>query len=229
MQTTERRVLVVAAHADDEILGCGGTMAKHVSMGDKVGVLFMTDGVGARSDECDTCHVEGRESAAHQALEIIGAELLGQFAFPDNAMDQMARIEITQAIERVITEYQPTIIYTHHGGDLNVDHRRTLESVLTASRPQPGNGVCEIYSFEVASSTAWKGVSLTDGFLPNYYVNISDQLDVKMEALKAYEDEMRDFPHARSYEALEALALWRGSQVGLRAAEAFMVERKILF
>jgi len=204
------KVLVVAAHADDEILGCGGTMAKHADAGDDVAVLFMTDGVGARPNGCSEDDVTIRESAAIKALNTVGARLLGRLDLPDNSMDLLARIEIIQLLEPFIQSFQPNIIYTHHGGDLNVDHRRVLEAVLTACRPQPSVRVDEIYSFEVASSTAWYGSSLAEGFEPHCYVDITDQLERKLEALQAYQQEMRDFPHARSLKALEHQAHWRG-------------------
>jgi len=223
-----KKILVVAAHADDEILGCGGTMAKHVDAGDEVAVLFMTDGVGARLDDSTEADVKLRESAAVKALNIVGARLLGQLALPDNSMDQLARIEIIQQLEPFIQSFNPSIIYTHHGGDLNVDHRRVLEAVLTVCRPQSSTSVDEIYSFEVASSTAWHGTSLAEGFVPQCYVDISGQLERKLEALEAYHEEMRDFPHARSLRALEHQAHWRGSQIGVSAAEGFVVERKIV-
>jgi len=223
-----KKVLVVAAHADDEILGCGGTMAKHVDAGDDVAVVFMTDGVGARPDDSASEDVELRESAANKALSIIGARLLAQLNLPDNSMDMMARIEITQQLEPIIDSFNPNIIYTHHGGDLNVDHRRVLEAVLTACRPQPHCNVDEIYSFEVASSTAWHGSSLARDFTPHCYIDISEQLNRKLQALEAYREEMRGFPHARSLKALEHQAHWRGSQIGVSAAEGFVVERKIV-
>lgn len=223
-----KKILVLVAHADDEILGCGGTMAKHADAGDSVGVVFLTNGVGARGggEEVDQ-NVEHRVSAAAKALSIVGAQLLNQFNFPDNAIDNIPRIELIQAVESLIAIYQPDVIYTHHGGDLNVDHRRALESVLTACRPQPGCSVDSIYSFEVASSTGWQGVSLTQPFTPNYYIDISHQLDRKLAALAAYAEEMREFPHARSIEGLRHQAQWRGSQIGVMAAEAFVVERQM--
>ena len=224
----KEKVLVVAAHADDELLGCGGTMAKHTDAGDDVAVLFLTDGVGARGKGGANCQdVDLRDDAAKNALAIVGAKLLDRLDFPDNAIDSVPRIELTQAVERVIDTYQPDVVYTHHGGDLNVDHRRALEAVMTACRPQPGSSVSKIYSFEVASSTGWQGETLFNPFVPNHYVEITEQLERKIEALRAYEEEMRAFPHARSIEALKHLARWRGSQVGVVAAEAFVVERQL--
>lgn len=224
----KNKILIVAAHADDEILGCGGTIAKHTDAGDDAAVLFLTDGVGARGQgDTDTQNPDLRDRAAEKALAIVGGSLLKRFNFPDNAIDSVPRIEVTQAVESVISTYQPNVVYTHHGGDLNVDHRRVLEAVMTACRPQPGSSVSQIYSFEVASSTGWQGETPFNPFVPNHYVEITEQLDRKLEALRAYQEEMRPFPHARSIEAAENLAKWRGSQVGVAAAEAFVVERQI--
>lgn len=223
-----KKVLVVAAHADDEILGCGGTMARHVDQGDEVSVIFLTDGVGSRSKRSSGATDAGdRESAAEKALGIIGAKRQASLNLPDNASDQLARLEVTQALETALEGNLPDLIYTHHGGDLNIDHRRALESVLTTFRPQSAKGPKAIYSFEVASSTAWQGQSLAPAFNPNHYVNITAQLERKIAALQAYAEEMRPFPHARSIEALTHQAHFRGSQVGVPAAEAFVVERSL--
>ena len=223
-----KKVLILAAHADDDILGCGGTMAKHSDQGDEVSVLFLTNGVGARGKgDSIPQNIDLRDQAAEKALAIVGAKLVDRLDFPDNAIDSLPRIKVIRAVENVISIYRPDIIYTHHGGDLNVDHRRALEAVMTACRPQPESSVSKIYSFEVASSTGWQGNTLFNPFVPNHYVEITEQLDRKMEALGAYEEEMRAFPHARSIEALQHMARWRGSQVGVAAAEAFVVERQI--
>ena len=223
-----KKVLILAAHADDDILGCGGTMAKHSDQGDEVSVLFLTNGVGARGKgDSIPQNIDFRDQAAEKALAIVGAKLVDRLDFPDNAIDSLPRIKVIRAVENVININRPDVIYTHHGGDLNVDHRRALEAVMTACRPQPESSVSKIYSFEVASSTGWQGNTLFNPFVPNHYVEITEQLDRKMEALGAYEEEMRAFPHARSIEALQHMARWRGSQVGVAAAEAFVVERQI--
>ena len=224
-----QKILIIAAHPDDEILGCGGTMARHADQGDDVAVLFMTNGVGARgSGQDDSQNPDLRSTALDQALEIVGARLLDHLSWPDNEMDTVSLLKIAQSIEGVLAEFGPDIIYTHHGSDLNLDHRLTMQAVMTAARPQPSSGIKAIYSFEVASSTAWQGQTLHSVFEPNHYVNIEQQLDKKLAALRAYHEEMRPFPHARSIDALEHQARWRGSQVGLPAAEAFVVERSLI-
>jgi len=226
----KRNILVVAAHSDDEALGCAGTIAKHTSSGDAVHVIFLTDGVGSRSEANQgATDAVARNSASVSALEILGVSEsnVSTFAFPDNAIDSLPRLEIVKAIESVISRVQPEIVYTHHAGDLNVDHRYAYEATMTACRPQPGFCVQGIYSYEVPSSTGWSGASYGRHFVPTLYIDISAFWVQKERALNAYYEEMRAFPHARSIEAVKALATYRGSQVGLPAAEAFVVERII--
>jgi LmbE family N-acetylglucosaminyl deacetylase len=216
-------VLVIAAHTDDEVLGCGGTIARHVAEGDVVYAVFMADGVSSRTNT-NQADLTNRHSAAEQARKILGVRGNYYLGLRDNQLDSLPLIEIIQQIEPIINKIQPNIIYTHHHGDLNIDHRITLQAVLTACRPVPGSYLQEIYSFEVMSSTGW---SVPDAapFLPNHFVNISDQLDTKMDALRAYDVEMRDAPHSRSFQSLNHLAHYRGHSVGMVAAEAFMTLR----
>lgn len=145
--------------------------------------------------------------------------------FPDNRMDTVALLDIVQALEIVIDEVLPSVVYTHHAGDLNVDHGITHRAVMTACRPQPSCCVKEIYSFEILSSTAWLGHSTADMFKPNCFVDIRHQIDIKLGALLAYKGEVRDFPHSRSIEGVKALVSYRGVSAGFEAAEAFYIER----
>ena len=220
-----RNVLVVAAHADDEALGCGGTIAKHRAAGDSVSVCFMTDGVGARGHE--EAEAATRDSAAKAALAQLGVERFQRHAFPDNGMDQVPCLDLARAIEAEIERVQPDMVYTHHQGDLNVDHRATHEAVMTALRPQPGQRVTTILTFEVMSSTEWRAPSPATAFTPDWYVDISETLAAKRRALECYALEMRDWPHSRSVEALEHLARHRGATMGCAAAEAFKLVRAL--
>jgi N-acetylglucosamine malate deacetylase 1 len=219
-----KTVLVVAAHPDDEVLGCSGTIARHVDNGDKVHVVFMSDGVTSRT-YTNHKEVKERKQAAINACHILGVKRKPIFLeFPDNRMDTIALLDIVQTLEKVINKIEPGVVYTHHSGDLNIDHKITNQAVMTACRPQPGFCVREIYSFEVLSSTEW----LTNNpFIPNYFVDISDALELKVLAIKAYNSELRSFPHARSIESIKALAKYRGASVGVSAAESFKVERLI--
>ena len=217
-------ILVVAAHTDDEAMGCGGTIARHVAEGDKVHLLFMTDGVSSR--EVVSKEANERLSAAQQAAEILGVSSFTNLQFPDNSMDSVPLLDIVKQIETKIAELKPEVIYTHHIGDLNIDHQLTHKAVITACRPQPGFSVKSIYAFEVVSSTEWQSPNLLP-FVPNTFYDISEYLDIKMKAVEAYIDEMRQIPHSRSIEHIRLLAKHRGYSVGVNAAEAFMLVREI--
>jgi LmbE family N-acetylglucosaminyl deacetylase len=228
----KNKVLVVAAHPDDEILGCGGTIAKHIKNGDSVHVAILAEGITSRDKQRDReAHLRELSylaKAAHRANEIIGVTSLKLLDFPDNRMDSVDRLDIIKVVEELINEYKPNIVYTHHIGDVNIDHRRIHEAVITACRPIPGNHfVKQILFFETASSTEWMTPGSAPGFSPNWYVDISETLELKLDALRAYECEMREWPHARSIEALKYLAHWRGANVGVHAAEAFILGRNI--
>ena len=220
-----KTVLIVAAHADDEALGCGGTIARHVAEGDSVYLVLMADGVNSRTvaSEAD---MEVRRSAAERAQKILGITEVRYLGFPDNRMDSIPLLDIVQELESVVQRIAPSVIYTHHHGDLNIDHRRTQEAVMTACRPQPGCSVKEIYGFEVLSSTEW-ATPQTEPFTPTLYVDISAQFPAKLAALEAYAEEMRSTPHSRSVEHVEVLARHRGYSIGVQVAEAFVVYRMI--
>lgn len=222
-----KRIMVVAAHPDDEVLGCGGTIARHVDKGDQVHIVFMADGVTSR--QALTEHdLSKRNKAAHESCKILGTHSPKFLGFPDNKMDTVALLDVVQALEKEIDKIQPSVIYTHHAEDLNVDHRITHQAVLTAGRPQPESYINEIYSFEVLSSTEWVSPSAKNIFIPNCFVDISKVIERKIKALNAYVDEMRDFPHTRSVDTVQLLAKYRGSTVGIRCAESFKIERIIL-
>lgn len=218
-----KTVLVVAAHTDDEALGCGGTMARHVAEGDTVHTVFLADGVSSRQDNDDGA-LDERQQAAERAQQILGVSSTSYLGLPDNRLDSLALLDIVQPLEAAIERHAPDIIYTHHFGDLNVDHRRTHEAVMTACRPLPDNTVKEILTFEVMSSTEWNSAGRAP-FIPNLYIDISDYLDIKQKALEAYALEMRPAPHSRNIEHMTYLAKHHGHCVGVQAAEAFMVMR----
>ena len=217
------KILVVAAHPDDEVLGCGGTIARHVAEGAQVHVVFMSDGVGSRGS-CDANGISKRNQAREKALNILGVAACYALNFQDNRMDSIALLDVVQALEPILARVRPTRVYTHHAGDLNVDHRITHQAVITACRPVPGNSVSEILTFEIISSTdfAPKGLPC---FEPNFFLEISGYMHSKLEDLAAYGMEMRPPPHSRSILHAESLAHHRGSSVGLIAAEAFEVIR----
>ncbi|WP_425269776.1 PIG-L deacetylase family protein [Leptospira yasudae] len=227
----KQTVLTVAAHPDDEILGCGGTMARYSEEGNDVHILILAEGLTSRD------LTRNRENKAHELTELgkiaqmssikIGAKSIELLDFPDNRMDSVDRLDIIKAIERKIEDVKPEVVFTHFGNDLNIDHRITQDAVITACRPYPGQVVKEIYFFEVPSSTEWQ----FDGgvrFSPNVYFSLTeDQMNKKIESLSIYQSEMRSFPHARSIASVNALAKWRGANIGRNLAEGFVLGRKI--
>jgi LmbE family N-acetylglucosaminyl deacetylase len=224
-------VLVVAAHPDDEVLGCGGTMARHAASGDDVSALILAEGIMAREAKGDGAWiVEAKERLredARKAAFILGLREVAFLDFPDNRMDTMPLLDIIKSIEEAIRKSLPEIIYTHHPGDLNVDHGIVARSVLTATRPVHDCAVTEVYAFEVLSSTEWAFGPGFEPFRPNYFVDIEKHLGAKIDALRAYGTEVQPYPHPRSVEAVTSLARRRGSQSGLIAAEAFYLLRRV--
>jgi LmbE family N-acetylglucosaminyl deacetylase len=187
--------------------------------------LFLADGTGSRG--ADQKAAGRRAQAARNAASALGASELSFLQFPDNRLDGVDLLDIVQAIEPVIEKSAPGRIYTHHVGDLNIDHVLCHHAVLTACRPISGSSVRRIYGMEIPSSTEWSSPDSVRAFLPTRFVDISATAGAKRRALEAYAEEMRPFPHPRSFEALDALAAWRGASAGLNAAEAFTVIREI--
>ena len=228
----EKSVLVVAAHPDDEILGCGGIIAKHSEKNDDVHVLIAAEGHSARSrherNSEDLDIINHLKVCAKKANRLLGAKSIDFLDLADNRLDSLDRLDLIQKLESVVIRHNPDIVYVHHLGDLNIDHRRLHEAVLTACRPIPGQSVRQILSYEIMSSTEWQTPNCGLYFIPNWYEDISDQWLKKKEALKVYASEMREWPHSRSIKSLEILAKHRGSQVGLQKAEAFMLIRQIV-
>ena len=219
------RVLVVAAHPDDESLGCGGAIAKHIAAGDAVRIYVMTDGVGSRGGPLSVGNIEQRKERHgmyRRACKVLGTEDVWIFQFTDNAMDTVPLIEVVRYIEIHIGQFKPTIVYTHWKGDLNQDHRVVHDATNIACRPQPGQTVKKLLYFEVPCSTAW-----SHSFQPNYFVDITGTLDTKLKACQEYEVELREYPHPRSTVGISNLAELRGSHVGVEAAEAFVVGRLV--
>jgi LmbE family N-acetylglucosaminyl deacetylase len=219
------RVLCVAAHPDDEVLGCGGTLARHAAAGDEVHVCLVAEGLTSRIKGGSAADLADLAAAARRADALLGVRETVLLGLPDNRLDEMARLDVIQRIEQVLARVQPEVVYTHAACDLNLDHQIVHEAVLTACRPLPDQGVKRILCFEVPSSTEWRGAGSAPAFVPNWFVDISATLAAKRAALGEYAGEMRPWPHARSIEACEHLARWRGASVGVVAAEAFMLAR----
>mgnify|MGYP005659101447 FL=1 len=215
-----KNIVVFAAHPDDEALGCSGTLSRHVDDGDNVFIVFMADGETSR--HTNKVELSDRKDSAYRSCEIIGCHKPEFIDYPDNRMDTVEFLDIVKKVEYFINKYKPLIVYTHYQNDLNIDHQITYRATMTACRPQPSFCVKEIYSFEVLSSTEW---SLESVFNPKKFVDISNTLSRKLDALDEYASEMRSFPHTRSKDAVLALAKLRGSSVGVKSAEAFQIER----
>ena len=221
------RVLVIVAHADDETLGVGGAIARHVLNGDDVYAVSMTDGVGARTIH-SLKEVETRAEAALKAATILGFKWIEGGNFPDNAMDTVPLLSVVKVIENIKQTVRPTLIYTHSSADLNIDHRIVSQATLTAFRPQPNETWTEIRAFEIPSATDYGHRSVTNIFCPNLYIDVTCTWEKKAEALNQYSMEMRPPPHSRSYVGLENLAKYRGNQVGVDYAEAFELIKRVI-
>jgi len=224
------KILVLAAHPDDEVLGCGGTMARRVREGHEVEIAILGEGITSRHasrDQADPAQLGALHSDSHRVAEMLGASRLHMFGLPDNRFDTVAMLDVVKVIETLIDEVRPEVVYTQHGGDLNVDHQVLYRATLTATRPMEGTVVKRVYSYEVASSTEWAFHRFSPPFHPNTFVDIAETLEVKVAAMEAYESEARPFPHPRSPESLRAIAHRWGSASGLRAAEAFQLVRAV--
>jgi N-acetylglucosamine malate deacetylase 1 len=225
------KVAIIAAHPDDEILGCGGTIAKHVKAGDEVHILILAEGITSRDKKRDSANraseLEELKQTARDANKVLGVTSLDTHDFPDNRMDSVDRLDVIKVVEEFVAKNKPSVIYTHHSSDINIDHRCVNDAVVVASRPSSVSSVRLLLFFETVSSTEWQVPDRVPNFVPNWWVDISETLELKMQALDVYQSEMRPWPHARSNEALKHLAHWRGASVCCNAAEAFVLGRYI--
>lgn len=226
-----KKILVVAAHPDDEILGVGGTVAKHAAAGDEVYALILGEGQTSRGEHREDISQEIVNELHRNTLESaakVGYRDVFFADFPDNRFDQVDLLDIVKAVEHKIREIQPEIVYTHYSGDLNIDHQYTARAVLTATRPIGEYPVKEIYAFETLSSTEWNfDYSAQPAFCPNVYVDITSCYAQKEAAMNCYVSELCSFPHPRSLEGMDVLSRTRGMAAGLERAESFMLIRKI--
>lgn len=222
--------LIIAAHPDDEILGCGGTMAKLAREGSRVFAAVLGEGITSRYDrrrQAEDETVDRLAADSRRAAERVGVEELFFFGLPDNRFDTVPLLDVVKLIEGLISRLAPEAVYTQHGGDLNIDHGIVFRATITATRPVAGAPVKALYAYEVASATEWAFGQVRPRFQPNTFVDISDTLEAKIEAMKEYGGEIRDFPHPRSPEAITASARRWGAAVGCGAAEAFELIRAI--
>jgi LmbE family N-acetylglucosaminyl deacetylase len=220
------RVLAVAAHPDDETLGAGGTLARHAELGDEVWVCILTDGVTARHE-----HTAEQQECALRAADILGVKKVVFLGLPDQLLDAMPLLEVIRPLDACVRELEPEVVYTHFKEDVNQDHRVAYAATMVVTRPV-GGPVHRLLCYETASSTEWAGPFAGSVFAPNVFVDITETLHRKVEAMRAYGDtfqsEVKPYPHPRSLEAVEVYARRHGVVSGMAAAEPFMLIRELL-
>jgi N-acetylglucosamine malate deacetylase 1 len=220
----QNNILIVAPHPDDEILGCGGTIMKLSYAGARVIVLIVTRGKKELYSDERILNVRNEARNAHRILGVTETRFL-EFPAPDLHLVSFA--EISGAISEVVKLFDISALYLPHHGDIHSDHRVVFNAGLVAARPVHGNPVKRIYSYETLSETEWAAPSCDNAFIPTHFVNISEHFASKVEAMKCFKSQLREFPNPRSLKAIEALANLRGSTVGFQYAEAFVTIRVI--
>lgn len=219
-----RKILIVAAHPDDEVLGCGASVARWTRGGADVSIGILGEGLTSRKEAVEPAAIDALHDTARRAAALLGARAFFSTRFPDNRFDTVPLLDLVRVVEGWVERTQPDVVFTHHPGDLNIDHALTHRAVLTATRP--GGTVRSVFAFEIHSSTEWAFGQFA-AFRPNVFLDVSATLDAKIQALGLYDGEMRRFPHPRSAEALRSSALRWGAAAGLPAAEAFELVRAV--
>jgi LmbE family N-acetylglucosaminyl deacetylase len=228
-----KKIMIVVAHPDDELLGLGATMNKLiVDYGVTTHVVILGEGITSRSENRDTekwkSELEIHKRNIHKAQEKIGYDSISIYDFPDNRFDTVALLDIIKVIEKEKEKFQPEIIFTHHGGDVNIDHQRTFEAIITSCRPMPHEKVKTIIAFETPSGTEWRASTDPKHFIPNLFFEISEKnIQAKINGMECYEFEKRKYPHPRSSEALKIQSQRWGVAIGVPFAEAFVLVRNI--
>ncbi len=224
----KKKILIVAAHPDDEVLGCFGTVARLIREGHEAYTLILGEGKTSRDEKRQ---IENKKNdiamlgnEIKKANGVIGIKKVFIESYPDNRFDSVNLLDIIKVISKVKEEVQPDIIFTHYEKDLNIDHQITYQAVITATRPMQDECVKEIYSFEILSSTEW---NYPISFSPDTYFDISETLSLKIAAMKEYASELCKFPHPRSLKGIELSAKYHGMRVGKKAIEAFKCIRRV--
>lgn len=212
------KVLIISSHPDDEVLGCGGTIRKFASQGISVYVLLLTCGAESKKNLKEDCL---------RAHKILGTREVFFEGFPNQLLDTLPLIKINEAIEKYLAKINPDIVFTHHYGDINRDHKIAFESSSVAVRPLFPAKVKKLYSYSVASSTEWNACP-ENAFIPSTFIDIEKSLDYKIRAMKCYKTEYRDYPHPRSTKSIKLYANYWGIIAGLKFAEPFLMLREII-
>jgi|SRR3989338_1384945 len=223
-----KKVFVIVAHPDDEILGCGGTIARLAAEDNKVFTLILGEGITSRDEKRDVRkrdkEIRRLKKQAIRANKIIGVEKVFTHDFPDNRFDVVPLLDIVKVIEKIKCQLAPDIIFTHYEKDLNVDHQLTYRAVITATRPLASETAGEVYSFEIPSSTEW---NYPLNFYPDVFFDTTNFLKLKLQAIRRYKLEIQQPVHPRSFEGIKLNAQYWGMKIGVKYAEAFKCIRII--
>ena len=231
----EKKILIICSHPDDEVLGCGGTIAKHVNNKDIVKVIYTHEGCSSRYNikknqkikKQINLEIKEREEMAIRVSKYLNFKIINFYNYCNLDKTNFNLLELIKKIDNDIKIFKPTTIYTHNEFDLNEDHRITFKATINACRPNNIHNVNEIYAFETPSVTEWANSFYQNKFNPDYFIDVDKFFEKKMKALKIYNKELRKFPHPRSKAFIEALAIYRGGSVYLKKAESFKTIRKI--
>ncbi|MFP3592580.1 PIG-L deacetylase family protein [Chryseobacterium sp. SIMBA_038] len=221
------RVIVIAPHADDEVIGCGATIAKHINSGDEVIVIIATNASIGAPELYSIDQINKTRSEAIAAHQFLGVKETVFLDFPAPALNAFPEFKISLEIFKIFERVKPTHLYLPHPGDIHQDHKAIYRASLVAARPQGDNKILNIYCYETLSETEWTPMQ-EKAFVPNHFVNVTDTFSKKTEAMKFFGSQIKEFPHSRSVEAFDALAMYRGATVGVQRAEAFVVERQLI-
>jgi LmbE family N-acetylglucosaminyl deacetylase len=218
------RILVIAPHPDDEVLGCGGTIARYAAAGDCVNLCIVTRAHSLGAPESE---MEQRREEVHRASEVLGITEVRFLDLPTVKLDTIPLKELIGSIGKVIDDLAPEVLYVPHRGDVNTDHQVIFRAAMVAARPKPSSALRRILCYETLSQTEWAAPFAENAFIPNVFVDISKTLETKLQAMSAYQLELQKYPHPRSREAISNLAGVRGATIGVAAAEAFVLIREI--
>ena len=223
-----KTLLVLAPHADDEVLGCGGTIARFAEDGCRVIIAVLTNAAIGAPELFTPDMIDNVRSEALRAHEVLGVDSTLFLDLPAPQLEQYPQYKVANAIAELVSEFSPQTLFVPHRGDLHKDHQAVFNAAMVAARPQNGNPLRQVFAYETLSETDWAGPFPESAFVPNVFIMLSEGgLEKKLEAMRVFSSQLRDFPHARSIEALTALARLRGSTVGASAAEAFCLVRQI--